>query len=150
MLFNYFILAMELSQSVMRYKAVISVWISISNFDQAFDLNMTRRRLKVAELRSPMHDEFKFYLRTILFVSVLGWGVVSWTGITFYHDTLLGNLSYMLPYYGTYIAVLQFCGLALLLGQRFKFLNESILASTRRGIFTHKDLLNIKVTMNHL
>ncbi|KAJ8680957.1 hypothetical protein QAD02_016744 [Eretmocerus hayati] len=141
---NNSILLVELAQSIMRYKAVTNVWISISNFDQALDLNVTRRGLNVAELRSPMLDDLKFYLRTILFISFAGWGVVSWTGITFYHDQLLGNLSYMLPYYGTYVAVLQFCGLVLLLGQRFEFLNDSILASTRRGIFMHKDLLNIK------
>ncbi|KAJ8680959.1 hypothetical protein QAD02_016746 [Eretmocerus hayati] len=146
MLVNYSVLLVELIMGVIRHNSIISVWAAILDFDQSFSL-ITIGGKKRKSVKDMLIDEFKLHLWTTAFASIVGWIFVSGASITVHHDVIVNHFTYMVPYYGTYIAVFKFCGLAFLIGQRFKYLNESILASANEGNLKSDHLLITKVRM---
>ncbi|KAJ8680962.1 hypothetical protein QAD02_016749 [Eretmocerus hayati] len=146
MLINYTVLLAELVMSVIRHKAIICIWISVLAFDQPFSLIKTGRT-ECWGTEDSLVDEIQFYLWSTAFISIIGWSSVSIASIT-NDGVILDHFIYMLPYYGTYVAVFKFCGLAFLIGQRFKYLNEIILASAEGRSSNPNNLQSIKVGMN--
>ncbi|KAJ8680961.1 hypothetical protein QAD02_016748 [Eretmocerus hayati] len=144
MLVNYFVLLVELIMSIVRHKAIMSVWISILEFDQSVGLT-TVGKTKGTSSEDSLVDKFKLYMWSIALISISGWSVISGTSMTTNFENIVDHFSYMLPYYGTYIAVFQFCGLAFLIGQRFKYLNESVQASVDEGSSKSNNLQFIKM-----
>ncbi|XP_043276282.1 uncharacterized protein [Venturia canescens] len=101
----------------------------------------------------------------ILIGSVILWSTISLSGIDAFAQPWTENVAYMSIYAGTSLSVIKFSGITMLLGQRFKHLNEiakkSNPAGTRRWLGNpvvatkdveqlHNTLMNASESLNTL
>lgn len=101
----------------------IAMWtrnefIKIWNVIQDFDCETNR-------LGFPQTDnKTKFWLWVILIINILNWLWINQTGMYAFSESLVQNFSYMFVYIGTCYSVFKFSGMAIVIGQRFKYLNR--------------------------
>ncbi|XP_014222192.1 putative gustatory receptor 2a [Trichogramma pretiosum] len=163
LLLNYAVSLVELSLCVLRRAEFAGVWNAIQAFDEAYDIGLDNNkgggdRDQQQQQHHPLLRQAKHWLWLLLFGFVLAWVSVNQTGMYAFNESYVNNIGYMLTYVGTCVAVLKFCGMAALLLQRFRHLNQLLQAKLDTNVNDSKvdyareteDVDRIETSYNYL
>ncbi|KAJ8674555.1 hypothetical protein QAD02_005817 [Eretmocerus hayati] len=147
MLVNFVVLLTEIVNSIITADKMIIVWNCIQNFDRSVRLDRTLMPCPSdPETPNLLIGQLTYNLRRGVAIFIVGWTIVSISGLIAYHETIFRNLNYAAAYYGNCIAVFKFCLIAFLLCQRFQYLNDVLLKKSIVGQFKIQDYLFLKET----
>lgn len=96
-------------------------------------LNIMRKfDTKIQELGNPQKEiAVRVWAWSTTILSISLWVAVNLTGMIAFAESWTENMSYMINYIATSLSVIKFSGVVLLLGQRFKNLNQLALNSKK-------------------
>ena len=118
-------------------KQITEVWSTIQDFD--YNTN---------ELGFPkMENGTKLRVWKLLLLSVLVWLWVNQAGMFGFHENWVRNVSYMMVYISTSVSVCQFAGIVVIIGSRFKHLNNiATTCSPNKNGWQRKPKIDSKVS----
>ncbi|XP_046738291.1 uncharacterized protein LOC124406758 [Diprion similis] len=111
---NYSVLMLNILGSLWTRKELAEVTNIMKQFD-------TRMRYLGYPLKERSVKVWVFF--TFVF-SFIAWAVIVGTGIIAFHESFVENMIYILGYVTNSFSTIKFSGIVLLLGQRFRHLNE--------------------------
>ncbi|XP_046415193.1 putative gustatory receptor 28a [Neodiprion virginianus] len=111
---NYSVLMLNILGSLWTRKQLVEVTNIMKQFD-------TRMRY----LGYPLEERYvKVWVFFTFVFSFIAWAVIVETGIVAFRETFIENMIYILGYVTNSFSTIKFSGIVLLLGQRFRHLNE--------------------------
>ncbi|CAD6216431.1 GSCOCT00004589001.3-RA-CDS, partial [Cotesia congregata] len=126
---NYFVVITDFIICISTRKEISWIWNKIEDFDQAMrDLGYARKE-----------KETRVVVWFIIGFNIVIWGIINNLGMAAFHETFLHNVSYLTVYVGAAVTVTKFSGLVLILGQRFKQLNEIAKSHVSKSRWIHVD-----------
>ncbi|CAG5090461.1 Similar to gustatory receptor 56, partial [Cotesia congregata] len=126
---NYIVAITDLIVCMVTRKQIAWIWNKIQDYDQAMrDLGHARTEKKACMLAW-----------FIIGFNIVLWAVINNLGMTAFDESFLYNASYLIVYVGAATAVTKFSGLVLILGQRFKQLNEIAKSNVYKTRWIHAD-----------
>ncbi|KAG8034458.1 hypothetical protein G9C98_007534, partial [Cotesia typhae] len=126
---NYFVTLMDFIVCISTRKEIGWIWNKIEDFDQAMrDLGYVRNEKKT-----------RLVVWFIIGFNIIIWGIVNNLGMAAFNETFFYNMTYLIVYVGAAVAITKFSGLVLILGQRFKELNEITKSHAYKSRWIHAD-----------
>lgn len=135
---------MDLVLGLCWRKQFVHVWNRIQEFDESYELG----KISFTSRYSPMIENTRFWLWMALLGNFLVWFAINQLGMQAFNEPYVQNVSYMITYVGSCVAVFKFCGLLFLLGQRFAYLNK--LVGKRTKLRINNDSLDRQVDANFI
>ena len=125
--------------TILTRNKFVKVWNIIQDFDH-----------RTSKLGFPQSNKkTKFWVWVILIINILNWLWINQTGMYAFGESFIINFSYMFMYIGTCYSIIKFSGMAILIGQRFKHLNEiARKCSPDEKIWIATPKINPKVTLS--
>ncbi|XP_057325419.1 uncharacterized protein LOC130667674 [Microplitis mediator] len=125
--FNFSVVVTDLLLCMRTRKEITWIWNKIQDYDQAMrDLGYAKN-----EKRASMWVWF------IIGGNIIIWGSVSSLGMIAFNEAWLHNVSFMIVYVGAAASMTKFSGLVMILGDRFKQLNEIARSSVQKSRWIH-------------
>lgn len=98
----------------MMRKKLTEIWCVLQDYDES-----------VEDIGHARNEKTTFiWVWSVIIFSFLGWLTINQLGVAASGDSSIKTLSYVIIYVGFFVSVTKFSGIAMLLGQRFRHLNE--------------------------
>jgi len=127
----------ELGLAAFTKRSFVRIWNALQDYDEGVrQLGHPRKETRTA-----------IVAWIVVIVSTIIWITINRTGMYAFFEKWTVNVRYMIPYFGTSVAIYKFVAVAIFLGQRFHHLNtiaiKNLPSAEGNGIISKKVLFKL-------